>query len=672
MRTTWLLLAALTTSLLCGAPADAADPSAAVQASAGDGRVIVKFRTGAVSLQPHVLSGTRSVAQASILGRRLGLPLVGGPVISDRTHVVTMAGTSSEALAAKLAQDSDVEYAVPDQRRHAFAAPNDPRYASGLGGRGPASGQWYLRAPAGAVQASIDAESAWAVTHGDPSVVVAVLDTGVRYDHPDLKEVVDGGNLLNGYDMVSDTTVANDGNGRDNDASDPGDWLTAAELGAGGAFSDCHSDPVNSSWHGTQTSGLIAAITDNGVGMASVGRTIRVLPVRVLGKCGGLDSDIIAGMRWAAGLPVAGLPENLNPANVINLSLGGSGACSRAYIDAIQEVTQAGALVVISAGNAGQAVSSPANCPGALAVAGLQHTGAKVGFSDLGPEVAISAPAGNCVTETGGCQYPILTTTNAGTTTPVANNASYTDGVNFSLGTSFSAPLVSATAALMLAAHPGLTPLQLRLLLQSSARPFATTGAITGTGSPPAGACTSPQYRTDGTPVDQLQCYCSTGTCGAGMLDAGAAVRAAAAASPEFKVHARIDVTPAKPLSTSAVLLSAANTVVALGHQVINHQWTLVDGGGIVSAIDNANAVEARVTPSGAGLFTVSLAVQDDAGFTSTTVLAVSVAEGAVTAASSGGGGGAVGGEWLLGLFAGTVALLALRRRRPAAARVSR
>ena len=139
-----------------------------------------------------------------------------------------------------------------------------------------------------------------------------------------------GGNLLPGYDMVSDAAVANDDDGRDGDASDPGDWVTQAEIAQrGGEFFRCADSPEPSSWHGTQVSGLIAAVTHNGIGMASTAPGVRVLPVRVLGKCGGHDSDILAGMRWAAGLSVPGVPANPYPARVINLSLGGDGAVLR-------------------------------------------------------------------------------------------------------------------------------------------------------------------------------------------------------------------------------------------------------------------------------------------------------------------------------------------------------
>jgi serine protease len=451
--------------------------------------------------------------------------------------VVSANGITSTELARRLAHEPDVEYAVPDERRHPLTAPNDPLYAAGVPDNGPAVGQWYLRAPNGDVTSSIDIESAWNVTLGNPIVVVADLDTGVRFDHPDLLAVAGGGKLLPGYDMISDVNVANDGDGRDADTSDPGDWITGAEANNRfGPFYQCTPlDPStgrysakDSSWHGTQVSGIIGAITNNGIGMASVGPYLRVLPVRVLGKCGGFDSDIIAGMRWAAGLPVPGVPANPYPARVINMSIGGPGACHAGFADAISEILAARTVIVASAGNlAGHALGAPANCPGIIAVAALRHVGTKVGFSNIGLDVAIGAPGGNCVNTTAGspCLYPILTTSDAGTTTPIG--PIYTDSFKRSLGTSFAAPMVSGTAALILSVQPALTPQQVRQVLQATARPFPTTGGDNGDGTP-VPQCTVPQYDSFGNPVDQLQCYCTTFTCGAGMLDAGAVLSAMA------------------------------------------------------------------------------------------------------------------------------------------------
>jgi serine protease len=249
-------------------------------------------------------------------------------------------------------------------------------------------------------------------------------------------------------------------------------------------------------------------------------------------ECGGYDSDIIAGMRWAAGLSLPGAPANPYPARVINLSLGGDGACSAAYQEAVDEVTAAGTVIVAAAGNSsGHAVATPANCRGAMAVAGLRHAGTKVGFSSLGPEVAISAPGGNCVNTAANsaCLYPILTATDSGETVPVSST--YTDSYNTSVGTSFSAPLAAGVAALALSVHPTMTPQEVTELLQATARPFPAVGSIPSSSA--ALQCTQPQYNLVGMAVDQQECYCTTTTCGAGMLDAGAALGGAASGARE-------------------------------------------------------------------------------------------------------------------------------------------
>ena len=628
-------------------------PAPAVQAL--QARVIVKYRSDSVLLRKQALAATPDPGRAERLGQRAGLVLRSGASVAERSHVVFGSGMSSQALALRLSQEADVEYAVVDQRRRRLAVvPNDPLYLPAFPPPGgPAVGQWYLKPPDSLFVSAIDAPAAWAVTQGSASIVVAVLDTGVRFDHEDLKRVGEGGNLLPGYDFVTDVATANDGDGRDADPSDPGDGVTSAELTQpGGPFNGCEPSPSNSSWHGTEVSGLIGAITDNALGMAGVGRNVRVLPVRVLGKCGGFDSDITAAMRWAAGLHVDGVPDNPNPARVINLSLGGTGACNAVYTDAVAEVGAVGTLVVASAGNtAGHGVNSPANCPGVVGVAALRHAGTKVGFSDLGPEIALSAPGGNCVNLSGTCLYPILTTSNAGTSLPVAHAAggsTYTTGSNASLGTSFSAPLVAGTAALMLSVQPSLSPTDLRNLLRASARPFPTLG-----GEPDTPQCTAPRVDANGAPVDQLQCYCTTTTCGAGMLDAGAAVRAALA------VQARIEVAPSPALAGSPVTLDARSSLVGAGRSIAGYRWTLLDGGAIVGGFSGAtDGPTATLTPSAPGSFRVRLSVTDNAGAVSSVELAVSVVS-APAAVGAGGGGGALGAGWLVLLG---VAGLALRR----------
>jgi serine protease len=649
-------------------------PAATVSAAAPTARVIVKFRADSTLLRKQALSvAAQQSAQAQALGSRIGIALAAGHAISDRSHVVSASGMSSPQLAARIAAESDVEYAVADERKHIVAAPNDPFYAAGptVGptSGGPAVGQWYLKPPppvgslaatwGTTAPAAINAEQAWDITTGSASIVVADLDTGVRFDHPDLQA-----NVIAGYDMISADpsglfTSAGDGDGRDSDASDPGDFVSASDAAA------LNCSVASSSWHGTQTLGLIGATTDNGVGIASVGRGIRVMPVRVLGKCGGYDSDIQAGMLWAVGIDVPGVPHNTTPARVLNMSLGGVQTCSQAYIDTIAQVNLAGAVVVVAAGNSGgNAVGSPANCPGAIGVAGLRHAGDKVGYSDLGPQITIGAPAGNCVNTAQGtaCLYPIMTTTNTGTTTPVAGpaGAAYTDSFNASLGTSFSAPLVSGTAALMLSVQPSLTPAQVKAKLQSSARPFPTTGGTAG-----ILACSSSS-------TSQDECYCTTSTCGAGMLDAHAAVLSVSG------VQASISLTTTTPTAGQSVALMSSS-VIGTGQTIASYLWTILNAGTSGVAIVGANdGASVTVTPSAAGTFLIQLTTTDNLGFVSTTTLSVVVAPAstvtppATTPPAASGGGGALGVCWLLLLLSAVLALaMTARRERRSSASLS-
>ncbi|HEY0855455.1 MAG TPA: S8 family serine peptidase [Albitalea sp.] len=623
-------------------------------------RVIVKFKSDAEVLRRHALSATAAATSGALaerartLGQRSGLSLSSGSAVSEREQVVFASGISSAQLAARLAADSEVEYAAVDQRRRRTEVPNDPLY-SFVAGNGPAAGQWYLHPPSATTPSSINAQQAWDVTPGSSGVVVAVLDTGVRFDHPDL-----AGKLHAGYDFITDVATANDGNGRDADASDPGDWVTHAEVGqSGGPFEDCLVE--DSSWHGTQVIGLVGAATNNGVGMASVGRNVMVLPVRVLGKCGGFDSDIIAGMRWAAGLSVPGVPANPTPAKVLNLSLGGEGACTgTAYPNAINAINAAGVVIVASAGNSvGHAVSLPANCPGVIGVGGLRHAGTKVGFSDLGPQLSISAPAGNCVNIGEGepCLYPILTTSNAGTTTPVPASAVYTDGFNnATYGTSFAAPLVAGTSALMLSTLPNLTPAEVRSVLQRTARAFPTTGGDNGIGGPPVEQCKEPQFDANNNPIDQLQCYCTTTTCGAGMLDAFAAVSVSAVLPT-----AALSVSAAQTTVGTPVTLDAGTSTAVEGRTLVSYEWAITAGASLATLSANTGP-QVTLTPTAAGTVTVRLTVTDSAGETRSASSSITVAAAPV---SRGGGGGALGVEWLALLAA---AVWSLRRSGRAAA----
>jgi serine protease len=668
-------------------------------------RVIVKFKARASILSANAsTASTAGPQKASALGARLGLALTDGRILGARTQVMSAKGMTSAALATALAADSEVEWAQVDHRRFVQAAPvSDPLYPDNLNNlstvsgalSGPVSGQWYLRAPGTDASgrflaSSINIEPAWALTHGATTIVIGDVDTGITA-HPDLDS-----KMLPGYDFIADVATANDGDGRDSDPSDPGDYVTATENSThGGDFFGCNDNGAggmvaeNSSWHGTQTAGILGAATNNGVGMAGSGYDTQVIAARALGKCGGYDSDIIAAAQWSGGIHVDGVPDNTHPARVINMSLGGSGNCATdapAYIDALTALRNKNVVVVVAAGNdEGLAVGVPANCkpspsdtdqtPIVIAVAGLRHAGDKVGFSDIGPEVTISAPAGNCINTTSGsqCLYPILTTANSGTTTPVTNGGIYTDGLQSpSLGTSFATPLVSGTVALMLATAPNLNNQQVISILQSTARTFPTVSDTT----PQPPVCTVPVAEVDDsngnviTPASATQdeCICTTSTCGAGMLDAGKAVAAAAAlstgAAPSYTAPtAVVAPTSASVVVGNTVTLSGAGSTVGSSGTALTYQWSIPDGDSFVTLGSTAGA-SVVVTGAAAGTGKVQLIVTDPtSGLTSTATVSV-----AVTAApsSGGGGGGAANPAWLVALaFAGL--LLRPRARRPRA-----
>ncbi len=607
-------------------------------------RVIVKYRADSTLMRAlSVRSGTVRPAHAGALSLRLGLALADGRSLGDRTQSLRASGLSSSQLAARLAAQPDVEWAVPDRRRRATALSDDPLLPAGQAAPLPVAGQWYLRAPDNTIVSAVNAVGAWDVTTGSPAMTVALLDTGVRFDHPDL-----AAKLYPGYDFVQDQVLADDNQpGRDTDASDPGDWTTLGQCSPGELATD-------SSWHGTQVAGLIGAATNNAAGMAGVGRNVMLLPIRVLGRCGGFDSDIIAGMRWAAGVTsevgfgASVTLVNTHPAKVINMSLGSVGSCEASYRDAFAEIKAAGVTVVVAAGNEnGLAVNSPANCPGVIAVAGVRHAGTKVGYSSIGPEVSIAAPAGNCVNESTAlpCLFPLLTTTNSGTTVPVVADNSFSDGTSdrASLGTSFSAPLVAGAVGLVLSVNPALTPDRVKAVLQANARAFPTSGSAAT-----VAACHAPNG------VEQLECYCTTTTCGAGLLDAFAAV------SRALDPAASIAASTTTPTAGDTVTLDGSASLAYANRAITSYQWTITAGASFASFSGATNGAVATLNTTSAGNVTVQLVVTDGTGATGTSVASIAIAQPAAPAAATGSsGGGAVDLAWLL-VLAGAVA--ALRR----------
>jgi serine protease len=610
-------------------------------AEAETSRVIVKFRdrpTGA-------FAGRQAFSIQSGVGElsaRQAVPLRLARSVSDRTHALwlerPLRGRELERVLKRLAADPSVEYAVADRRKYRAAIPNDPLF-----NQAPETGQWWLTTPNSTFVSAIDGPRAWDLTIGDPGIVVAVLDTGALFDHPDLGRAEQGGKFLPGYDFVGGVgnndavKVANDGDARDPEASDPGDWIDAADR-RDPLFSDCET--AESSWHGVHIAGIIGALSNNGIGGAGIGWNTPILPVRVLGKCFGYDSDIVAGMRWAAGLAVPGAPANPTPARVVNLSLGAIEECTAPYVNAVEELRQRKVLVVAAAGNDGaNEVAAPGNCPGVVAVTALRHVGTKVGFANFGPRVAIAAPGGNCVNVGAGepCLYPIVSADNAGSKQP---GAMIYGG---KLGTSFSTPMVAGVAALMLSRDPLMTNEELIERLRITTRVFPAA-------DPSLLACSDPRFVPDdkGSLPNDGQCNCTSTSCGEGMLDAGRAVRAATNA-------VAVVYGPSSGTQGQAVSFDGSRSLPAPRQRLTSYRWTVVSGPG-GGSLSSPSASTTQFTGN-AGEYTLRLTVTDSAGTLDSYDFSLAVS-------GSGGGDGGGGGALPLLHLALLVGVLALSRRR--------
>ena len=402
-----------------------------------------------------------------------------------------------------------------DPQRQSEITPNDPLFWK----------NWHLQGPYALANGdpndyngylgAANVQAAWALTKGKPSVAVAVLDTGILFEHPDLKRTLGRQTKKRGWDMVTDIQAARDGNARDPDAQDQGDW--------GDAGTPCAWEESPSSWHGSHVAGIIAATTNNGTGISGVNWKTRIVPVRVLSACSAW-ADVIDGVLWASGKKgVPGTRPNPTPLKIINLSLGREGKCDDSTQETIDYALAQDVSVVAAAGNYSVNVSYFAfgNCRGVISVAAVNHFGDKAEYSNYGTGITIAAPGGQTrwpVYDEDGKQsgwkdlnqWGIWSTVNSSLTTPDLGEMTYQPYQ----GTSMAAPVVSGVISLMVGVDKQhkLTPALVSKILRETARPF-----------PPY----VPTLQEVGwAPVPSVCTTTLAGQCGAGIIDAKAAVEA--------------------------------------------------------------------------------------------------------------------------------------------------
>ncbi|GGH93396.1 S8 family serine peptidase [Arthrobacter liuii] len=450
---------------------------------------IVKFKPSAAGSPAERDKTYRKAAGTASVGVKEIKNTASDAKVVKASH--RLSAEESTRVLESIAADNNVASVEPDILMHPTSTPNDTYYSK----------QWALSDPT----AGIRVPSVWDKTTGTGQIV-AVIDTGITA-HSDLNA-----NVIAGYDMIADPTASGDGDGRDPDPSDPGDYRTSGACGSTSA--------ANSSWHGTHVAGIIAAVANNGEGVTGGAPGVKIEPVRALGDCGGYLSDVSDSITWASGGAVTGVPANANPAETINLSVGGTAACSSTLQAAIDGAVSRGSTVFVAAGNESQpaANNAPANCNNVVTVAASNQSGSKASYSNYGAAVDVVAPGG----DTGA---GILSTYNAGTTTPGAETYGYM------MGTSMATPMAASVGALMKAADPSLTPAQIKAKLKATAR------ALPGT--------------------------CSGG-CGAGLIDASAAV-----------VFPGAPAAPPTPIAAKAASLNGA-----LGAATTGEIYGLKDSGG--------------------------------------------------------------------------------------------
>ncbi len=604
-------------------------------------KLIVRMRSGKSSslAQPMSAQRVQALSVTAGVGMKKLRTMAGGSQLMQLDRPMTV--SQARAVAARLAQESDVQYAEPNTWFKKLATPNEPRYTQW---------QWNLFDPtadytgvlgAGTVTTKAvggaNLPTAWDLTIGTSEVTIAIIDTGMT-NHTDLNGVasaatyVPSGRFLPGYDFISSTSVAsgafpanfvaNDGNGRDADASDPGDWITVADKTA---YEDCR-DPdevapyttVDSSWHGTHMAGIAAATANNSVGIAGVGWNVRIVPVRTLGKCGGDLADIVDAIQWSAGLTVPNVPANANPAQVISLSLGGGDTCSPEMQSAVDAAIAEGSVVVAASGNAGQlnTLISPANCMNVVAVTAHTINGENADYANIGAGVTLSAPGGGTPVQLGMAGttdntsfdgYYIHSAVLFGPTTPTSATAAGSTGPAYAgfTGTSAATPHVAGVVALIKSAYPAATPAQIESFLRTTAamRPF-----------PAGSACEV------GMPFD--------GMCGAGLLDARLAV-AAVGDNGIPMANAGDDQVVAPG---SAVTLNGTKSTAFPNRTINANAWSQLTGSAVTLA--NANTPTASFSAPSTGTLTFRLRVTDDQGKTGDDVALVRVNSAPVLAAA--------------------------------------
>lgn len=466
--------------------------------------------------------------RVSMLGHR---PTAFGAQVLHAGRVMPLG--AAEAEADRLRQDPDVEWVVVNAIEQPAATTtvvlpvSDPSYDAQV---------WLGERSAGRDGVG-NFPAAWRAVGGPLATVavnVAVLDTGILYPPNELS-----GRVAPGYDFIAELDYARDGNGRDADPRDEGDWMDDATRATNPLLFPASCENTSSSWHGTAIAAMLAANTNNGAfgaGMLAPFPDVRVLPIRVGGVCGADRADILDGMLWAAGIEFQGSPPRnpvQNRAKVISLSFGGSSSCAEntGYPRVIRQLRDAGVLLVASAGNGddtgvGRAAPTvPANCPGVLAVTALNLQGSKATYANFVKTDAglwgLAVAAGDVGTDGSPLDGGILTVLNAGAKAPQD-----TFVMNRVYGTSFAAPQAAAVAAMMWSLDPSLTLPQVLSILVKSARPWSEVDeALGGSGLP---QCST-------TPARRGACRCTEFTCGSGVLDAPAAVGAALDAASELR-----------------------------------------------------------------------------------------------------------------------------------------